>query len=153
MLAFDLVIDEHKIALININDQTLILLVFMKKFERLFLHLIILLCSLWGFKLKATIYTLIIYMQLIIKQAIKRQKIWKFYKWMTSTESCIQTLSLYLEEKNPLRLARLGYILISESFSNVVNNISVKPGYWSDHSAVIMEIYLIILLKGMVSES
>lgn len=72
---------------------------------------------------------------------------------MTSTESCIQTLSLYLEEKNPLRLARLGYILISESFSNAVNNISVKPGYWSDHSVVIMEIYLIILLKGMVSES
>lgn len=62
MLAFDLVIDEHKITLININDQTLILLVFMKKFERLFLQLIILLCSLWGFKLKATIYTLIIYM-------------------------------------------------------------------------------------------
>lgn len=53
-----------------------------------------------------------------------------------------------LGRKNPLRLARRGYILISESFSNVVNNISVKPG-----SAVIMEIYLIILLKGMVSES
>lgn len=58
-----------------------------------------------------------------------------------------------LGRKNPLRLARLGYILFSESFSNVVNNISVKPGYWSDHSAVIMEIDLIILLKGMVSES
>lgn len=38
ILAFDLVIDEHKITLIIIVDQTLILLVFKKKFERLFLH-------------------------------------------------------------------------------------------------------------------
>lgn len=48
ILAFDLVIDEHKITLIIIVDQTLILLVFKKKFERLFLHSIILLCSPWG---------------------------------------------------------------------------------------------------------
>lgn len=48
ILAFDLVIDELKIILIIIVDQTLILLVFKKKFERLFLHSIILLCSPWG---------------------------------------------------------------------------------------------------------
>lgn len=48
ILAFDLVIDEHKITLIIIVDQTLILLVFKKKFGRLFLHSIILLCSPWG---------------------------------------------------------------------------------------------------------
>lgn len=42
--------------------------------------------------------------------------------------------------KKTLRLASIDYILISESLSNIVNNISIKPGYRPDHSAVIMDI-------------
>lgn len=53
-----------------------------------------------------------------------------------------------MKEKNPLRLARLDYILIFESLSNVINNISIKPGYRSDHSAVIMEIKFNSFTKG-----
>lgn len=41
---------------------------------------------------------------------------------------------------NLLKMTRLNYILISESLSNVVKSISIKPGYRSDHSAVIKEI-------------
>ena len=34
----------------------------------------------------------------------------------------------------------MDYILISESLSNVVENFTIKPGYRSDHSAVIVEL-------------
>ena len=40
----------------------------------------------------------------------------------------------------PLKQSRLDYILISESLSNVVENFTIKPGYRSDHSAVILEL-------------
>ena len=43
-------------------------------------------------------------------------------------------------KKTPLKQSRLDYILISESLSNVVENFIIKPGYRSDHSAVILEL-------------
>ena len=43
-------------------------------------------------------------------------------------------------KKTPLKQSRLDYILISESLSNVVENFTIKPGYRSDHSAVILEL-------------
>ena len=36
----------------------------------------------------------------------------------------------------------LDSILISDCLSNLVENISIKPGYRSDHSTVIMELKL-----------
>ena len=41
-----------------------------------------------------------------------------------------------MEEKNPLKQARLDYILISESLSNIVEKLSIKPGY----RAVVIEL-------------
>ena len=35
---------------------------------------------------------------------------------------------------------RLDYILISESLSNIVEKLSIKPGYRSDHSAVVIKL-------------
>ena len=46
----------------------------------------------------------------------------------------------YLVKKSPLKQSRLDYILISESLSNLVENIYVKPSYRSDHSAVVLEV-------------
>ena len=43
-------------------------------------------------------------------------------------------------KKNLLKQNRLDYILISESLSNLVENIYVKPSYRSDHSAVVLEV-------------
>ena len=45
-----------------------------------------------------------------------------------------------MEEKTPLKQGRLDYILISQGLSNIVENFSIKPGYRSDHSAVVMEL-------------
>ena len=43
-------------------------------------------------------------------------------------------------KKTPLKQGRLDYILISQGLSNIVENFSIKPGYRSDHSAVVMEL-------------
>jgi hypothetical protein len=45
-------------------------------------------------------------------------------------------------KKNPLKQACLDYrsILISESLSNMVEKFTIKPGYRSDHSAVVIEL-------------
>ena len=43
-------------------------------------------------------------------------------------------------KKTPLKRGRLDYILISESLSNCVETYSIKPGYRSDHSIVIIEL-------------
>lgn len=42
-------------------------------------------------------------------------------------------------KRNPLKQGRLDYILISENLSNIVENVSIKSGYRSDHSAVVFE--------------
>jgi hypothetical protein len=44
-----------------------------------------------------------------------------------------------LEEKTPFKQARLDYILISENFTNIVEDLLIKPGYRSDHSIVVVE--------------
>ena len=51
-------------------------------------------------------------------------------------------------KKTPLKQSRLDYILISESLSNVDENFTIKPGYRSDHSAVILELKLTPLKKA-----
>lgn len=43
-------------------------------------------------------------------------------------------------KKNPLKQSRLDYILISESLTNMLEKFSTKPGYRSDHSAVVLEL-------------
>ena len=43
-------------------------------------------------------------------------------------------------KKTPFKQARIDYILISESLSNIVEKFSIKPGYRSDHSIVLMEL-------------
>mgnify|MGYP003691480061 CR=1 FL=1 len=53
-----------------------------------------------------------------------------------------------MEEKNPLKQGRLDYILISQSLSNIVENFSIKPGYRSDHSAVVMELKFNTFSRG-----
>ena len=51
-------------------------------------------------------------------------------------------------KKNPLKQGRLDYILISDSLCNLVENISIKPGYRSDHSTVIMELKFSSFTRG-----
>ena len=43
-------------------------------------------------------------------------------------------------KKTPLKQGRLDYILISDSMSNSVETFSIKPGYRSDHSIVVVEL-------------
>ena len=50
--------------------------------------------------------------------------------------------NLHLDLKKPLMIDSLDSILISDCLSNLVENISIKPGYRSDHSTVIMELKL-----------
>ena len=50
--------------------------------------------------------------------------------------------------KNPVKHARLDYFLISENLSNVVENISIKAGYRSDHSAVSLDLKLSKFSRG-----
>ena len=38
--------------------------------------------------------------------------------------------------------------MISQSLSNIVENLSIKPGYRSDHSAVVMEMKFNPFIKG-----
>ena len=43
-------------------------------------------------------------------------------------------------KKNPFKQGRLDYILISENLSNIVEKFSIKAGYRSDHSIVVLEL-------------
>ena len=52
------------------------------------------------------------------------------------------------KRKNPLKQGRLDYILISDNFTNVVENIYIKSGYRSDHSAVVIEFKLNTFERG-----
>lgn len=53
-----------------------------------------------------------------------------------------------MEKRNPLKQGRLDYILISENLSNIVENVSIKSGYRSDHSAVVFEFKFNTFLRG-----
>ena len=52
------------------------------------------------------------------------------------------------QRKNPIKLARLDFFLISEELLSVVENISITPGYRTDHSMVKLEIRLNSIKKG-----
>ena len=43
-------------------------------------------------------------------------------------------------KKNPTKHGRLDFFLTSENLSNIIENIEIKPGYRSDHSAVVLEL-------------
>ena len=47
---------------------------------------------------------------------------------------------IYMEEKNPVKQARLDYFLLPNSLTDIVETIDIKPGYRSDHSIVEMQI-------------
>ena len=49
---------------------------------------------------------------------------------------------------NPVKQARLDYFLISETFTDLVQNCQIKPGYRSDHSRVDMDIILDTFKQG-----
>jgi exonuclease III len=51
-------------------------------------------------------------------------------------------------KKNPCRQGRLDYILFSEGLSNLVQNFTIKPGYRSDHSIVVLELKFSSFNKG-----
>lgn len=51
-------------------------------------------------------------------------------------------------KRNPLKQGRLDYILISESLTNMVETISIKPGYRSDHSSVLLELKFNKFIRG-----
>lgn len=51
-------------------------------------------------------------------------------------------------KKTPFKQGRLDYILISENVSNIVENFVIKPGYRSDHSAVILELKFNTFQRG-----
>lgn len=51
-------------------------------------------------------------------------------------------------KKHPFKQGRLDYILISENLSNIVENVSIKSGYRSDHSAVVFEFKFNTFLRG-----
>lgn len=57
----------------------------------------------------------------------------KFYTW---------------RKKNPLKQGRLDIFLISNSVSKLVENCSIKPGYRSDHSIVLLELKFNPFTKG-----
>lgn len=44
-----------------------------------------------------------------------------------------------MEKKNPFKQGRLDYILISENLTNIVEAVSIKSGYRSDHSVLMHE--------------
>lgn len=48
--------------------------------------------------------------------------------------------TLYMAQTNPLKQVRIEYILIFDSLSNFSENCTIKPGYRSDHSIVLLEI-------------
>jgi exonuclease III len=56
---------------------------------------------------------------------------------------------IYMAGKNPLKQARLDYILISESPLNMVEKLSIKPGYRSDHSALVIELKFDKFTRGL----
>ena len=52
------------------------------------------------------------------------------------------------KKKNPCIQGRLDYILISEGLSNSVESYTIKPGYRSDHSIVVLELKFNSFIKG-----
>lgn len=52
------------------------------------------------------------------------------------------------KKKNPLKQGRLDYILMSENFTNVVEDMYIKSGYRFDHSAVVVEFRLNTFERG-----
>ena len=53
-----------------------------------------------------------------------------------------------MAKKNPLKQARLDYILISNTFSDLVHSCNIQPGYRSDHSIVEMKITINKFVRG-----
>lgn len=53
------------------------------------------------------------------------------------------------ENGNHLKQARLDYILISESLSDMVETISIRPVYSSDHSVVLLELKFNKFVRGL----
>ena len=53
-------------------------------------------------------------------------------------------------KKNPLKQGRLDFFLISDSLSNLVENCTIKPGYRSDHSIILLELKFHPLREGAV---
>ena len=51
-------------------------------------------------------------------------------------------------KKNPMKQGRLDYFLISENLTNIVESMSIKSGYRSDHSAVICEFKFNTFVRG-----
>ena len=45
-------------------------------------------------------------------------------------------------EKTPLKQARLDFMLVNETFADIVSKTDIKPGYRSDHSIVTLEILI-----------
>lgn len=152
MLALDLVIEENKITLINVYGPNTDTPGFYEKVRETFLEFdndYFVLCGDLNIALNASMDT---YNYLHVNNPKARDKVLEImedlqmvdYYRILYPENKIYTW----KKKNPVRLARLDYILISESLSNVINNISIKPGYRSDHSAVIMEIKFNSFTKG-----
>lgn len=50
--------------------------------------------------------------------------------------------------RNPTKKARLDFFLISEELSTIVDSITMKPGYRTDHSSVELELKLSEFVKG-----
>ena len=51
-------------------------------------------------------------------------------------------------KKNPMKQGWLDYFLISENLTNIVESMSIKSGYRSDHSAVICEFKFNTFVRG-----
>ena len=51
-------------------------------------------------------------------------------------------------KKNPIKKSRLDFFLISNELLSLVENISIKPGYRTDHSIVMLELRLSNFKKG-----
>ena len=53
-----------------------------------------------------------------------------------------------MEEKSPLKQARLDYFLISEDLLSSVNESIIQESYRSDHSVVLLDILFVHFKKG-----
>ena len=144
LLALDLTIEEHKVTLINIYGPNTDSPQFYENVRNTFLEFdneYFILCGDFNLTLNPSLDT---YNYCGINNPKARDKtlemmedlqLLDYYRILNPDKKAYTW-----RKKNPLKQSRLDYILISDSLSNLVENCTIKPGYRSDHSIVVIEL-------------
>lgn len=152
LLALDLIIEENKVTLINIYGPNIDTPSFYENIRDIFLEFdndYFILCGDFNLTLNPSLdacnYTGINNPKARSKvlEIMEDLQLIDYYRVLNPDKK------VYTWRKtNSLKQSRLDILLISDSLSNLVENCSIKPGYRSDHSIVLLEIKFNPFTKG-----